>query len=210
MRSEQTAPVIPDGYEVHYRLAHHEMVPFVQQQLRSISNPFTAGYWLVNIILLLGIGWLIAYRPVTVSVAISKSSLGIVIFFLLIPLHELIHGLAYKMCGAKTVSYHAAPRKLMFYALADRHVIGYRKFMVVAFSPFVIITSVLCVFIFTLGGSWPWTVWTGLLMHTSGCAGDFALAAYFFDQRKRLPLTYDLKDEGITIFLRRTGKSMRM
>jgi hypothetical protein len=204
MRSEQTAPVIPDGYEVHYRLAHKEMVPFVQQQLRDIGNPFTAGYWLFNIILLLGIGWLIAYHPAPVPEALYKSSLGIALFFVLIPLHELIHGLAYKLCGAPTVSYHAAPRKLMFYALADRYMVGYWKFMVVAFSPFILITSTLCIFLFTLGGSWPWLVWAGLLMHTSGCAGDFALAAYFFRQRMRSPLTYDLKDEGITIFLRRT------
>lgn len=198
-------PTIPTGYEVHHTLSHEQMLPFVQQYLRKFSNPVIRIYWLFNLIVLLMLGYLFLFFPTTIDKGLTNIGLGICSFFLLIPLHEWIHGIAYKISGAPKVSYHAVLRKLIFYALADRFVIGYRSFLFVAFSPFIIITTLLTILLFSTETlAIAWVCWAGLLIHTSGCAGDFALAAYFYEERNRAPLTYDLQEEGITVFLRKS------
>lgn len=207
MRSElNLSEPIPRGYEEHLRLTHREMVTFVQAQLKQLRNPLILFYWLINVLILVALLPFAYYFPVTFGLAISRIGLGFAAFVILIPVHELIHGLAYRICGAKKVSYHALPRKLMFYALADRFVVGYRCFIGLAFAPFVCITAGILVLLVILPADWSWFCWGLLFIHTSGCAGDFALAAYFYENRKRSPLTYDLKDEGLTIFLLRSQK----
>lgn len=208
MRSElKLSQTIPEHYEEDFRLGHQEMIGFVQMELRKLKTPLIFVFWLLNILILLGLTGLLLYFPVSLSEAVRNTSLGIAFFFVLIPLHELIHGIIYKICGARHVSYHANPRKLVFYALADRFVVCYPRFMLIAFGPFIVITTGLLFLIFQGGAFWAWFGWGALLMHTSGCAGDFALASYFFVNRRRQPLTYDIKDEAITVFLlRNTAK----
>jgi hypothetical protein len=198
-----TKPEIPPGYEVHHHLEHRELIPFVQIYLRKSGNLPVLIYWISNLLILAaGIFYLIT-APAPFIASVLKFSGGIAFFLLLIPLHELLHGLAYRLCGAPAVSYHAAIKKFMFYALADRFVIGRRSFLFVAFTPFVVINSMLILAIFFTQGGWFWFWWAALLMHTSGCAGDFALAGYFWENRQREPLTFDLKDDEVTVFLRR-------
>ncbi|MGJ8868839.1 hypothetical protein, partial [Salmonella enterica] len=49
---------------------------------------------------------------------------GCALTFLLIPIHEGLHGIAYKMCGAPTVTFAANWKKLYFMAIADKFTIG--------------------------------------------------------------------------------------
>lgn len=201
-------PAIPPGYEVHHHLKHRELIPFVQTYLRKYGNLPVLSYWISNLLILIGGIISIVYTPAPFVASLLKFTAGLALFVVLIPLHELLHGLAYRLCGAPVVSYHAALKNFMFYALADRFVIGRKAFLFVAFTPFVVISLFLVAALFMAEGSWFWFWWAALLMHTSGCAGDFALAGYFWENRAREPLTFDLKDDEVTVFLRRVPPSI--
>ena len=70
----------------------------------------------------------------------------------LIPIHELIHGLFYKLDGAPAVQYKANFKKFIFYAMADQYVTTFYSFVILAIAPFVIINTLLLIGIITTAG----------------------------------------------------------
>ena len=97
-------------------------------------------------------------------------------FTLLIPIHELLHGLSLKIVGAPRVTYGANLKKFVFYAEADHFVLNRKKFNLVALAPLVVIkiVSLAGIIIFF---SHPAACFFVLLMclHSLFCAGDIGL-----------------------------------
>jgi hypothetical protein len=116
---------------------------------------------------------------------------GLAIAFLLVPLHEYIHVLAYRSQGAKQTSYDARIRKFYFMALADGFVASTKEFRVVAWAPFAVITALCIALLFVVPFNWCVTIAGILLAHTAMCSGDFALLAYLDFYRDREVVTYD-------------------
>lgn len=110
--------------------------------------------------------------------------------FVLLPIHELIHGLAFNYVGAPKVGYGYSLKGLMVYAYSHLFPTTMREVALVAIMPFVVITGGL-----VIGwGVWPdyKVVWAILLLiHTSACIGDFALVKYYRRNRYRTIYTYD-------------------
>ena len=102
------------GYELCDHFEHKEIVPFIQPYLKP-TNPVMIFYWAFNIVLLMAsiISWIML--PSGKEDAIVKFGIGAASFALLIPIHELIHGIGYKLAGAPKVSYKAHIKKLIFY-----------------------------------------------------------------------------------------------
>ena len=112
----------PEEYTLLRELAHQDLLSFVQSQLR-IKNSIRTVFYVLNIaiVVLVVIVVFLRFRNGQLQGAevLLQASLGFFLFFIiLLPLHEWIHGLAYRKVGAEKVSYVAQWRKLVFYALA--------------------------------------------------------------------------------------------
>ena len=105
--------------------------------------------------------------------------IGFSIAFLLVPLHEYIHVLAYKSQGAKNTSYHSNIKKFYFIALADKFVANKIEFRIVVLAPFISITMILLLLLTISSYNWSLTILGILLCQTAMSSGDFALLCYF-------------------------------
>jgi len=192
-----------NGYVLLESLNHKELIPFVQKYIR-IKTRFSAFYWIANIFfagLIAGLLYAhINYNTFNLSEGITHLSFGFTIAFLLIPMHEYIHVLAYRFRGATSTSYDANLKKFYFMAIADAFVADKNDFLVVAMAPSVVITSICILLLFFLSPLWSVTSAGVLLTHTAFSSGDFALMSYFDFHRKKEVVTYDDKSNGISYF----------
>lgn len=191
------------GYVLMDRLDHQEIIPFVREYLRKPTWS-AMGYTLVNV-LILGLSLVLIWLAIdagrfTIGELFTRIAYGMAIAFALIPVHELIHGLAYKGQGAPRTSYAMNLRKFYFLAVADRFVANRREFRIVALAPFVTVT-IIGLTVFALADLPLRLTVLGMLMtHTAFCSGDFGLLSYFEANRHREPVTYDDKASGLTFF----------
>jgi len=189
---------LPD-HRVDFVLNHSDIVPFVRSYFRK-RNPVMFGYWTFTIILVT----ILIFALFAVDGSIRQLDfffLGFAFFFLLIPVHEFIHGIGYRLAGAPKVSYRANWRKLVFYAVADRFFTSRVPFVLLASAPFVLINSMLILIIIAKADSpFSWMAGGALLMHTGGCAGDFAMISYLYEKWKFKPVVCDDVAKGQTWF----------
>lgn len=113
-----------------------------------------------------------------------------VVFLLLLPLHEALHGLVYRLCGATDVRYGILWRQAAAYATAHNFVADARQFTWIALTTFLIINGGLLLAAALLP-EWRPLLLGALFWHTTGTAGDFALLNYFRLHRDREIYTYD-------------------
>lgn len=191
------------GYEQLDELDHTDLIPFVQENLRR-RNLWSIFYWCTNIIGILGILYLF-WESTNVDDfgfwdGLKYGGLGVAASLLLIPTHEGIHALAYRIVGAKKTSFDANWRQFYFMAIADKFVANRREFQIVALAPFVLITLGFMLPSFVLSLPWRFGIWALVLTHASFCAGDFGLLSYFAFRRHWDLATYDDKANKISYF----------
>lgn len=179
-----------NGYILQAKLLHSDLTTFIKPYLKP-NNPVMIFYWGFNFILLAAIVVGMVLSEEKLSVMLDKFFLGFLLFFLLIPFHEWIHGIGYKLAGATSVSYKAEWKKMIFYAMADKFVAAKKPFVALAIAPFAVINIMLAIGVLIAPGVWMWLFAGGLFMHTTGCAGDFALMSYFYTFWDSDPVTYD-------------------
>ncbi|MEM6346898.1 MAG: DUF3267 domain-containing protein [Bacteroidota bacterium] len=191
------------GYEQLDELDHTELIPFVQENLAR-RNFWSLFYWTINVLGFLGIILLfwkaIAWEDMSFWSGLKYTAFGVSASLLLIPLHEAIHALAYKIVGAKKTSYDANWRQFYFMAIADKFVANRREFQVVALAPFVVISTALLTPAIFLSLPWQFGLGALVLTHASFCAGDFGLLSYFAFRRHYEVVTYDDKANKISFF----------
>ncbi len=135
---------------------------------------------------LLSLGW---------QLAMSVAGL----FLIVLPIHEGIHALFFKILGAEQVGFGYSKKGLMVYAYAQRFVMTLRENALVAAMPFVMITLLLGVcWVLVPGLKVLWII--TLLLHTLGCMGDFILILHAWKNRKEAMCTYDDLGEKRTYF----------
>jgi hypothetical protein len=129
------------------------------------------------------------------------SLLGFIIFpILMIPVHEFLHIIPFWLTGAKSIRVGADLKQYIFYVTAHRHVIKARQFRFVALVPFIIISIALIALILFLPELWKWSLSILLFVHTTMCAGDFAMLNFYFINRHRKIYTWDDADEKMAYF----------
>jgi hypothetical protein len=126
--------------------------------------------------------------------------IGFSISFLLVPLHEYIHVLAYKSLGAKNTSYDSNIKKFYFMALADKFVANKNEFRIVALAPFISITFISLLLLTISSYNWSLTILGILLCHTAMSSGDFALLCFFEFHSDKEVVTYDDVENKISYF----------
>lgn len=188
------------------KLDHKELVPFIRLYMKK-RNKFSIFYYLVNFMIFgfAGFYFVSGFHDPEYSFAdrFLYFSYGLAMSLLLMPLHEYIHGLAYKSQGAQNTSYDANLRKFYFMALADKFVANRKEFQIVALAPFVVISIILIVMIVLSNADWKIAFMACLLAHTSMCSGDFGLLSYFEYHKKQDLVTYDDVENKTSYFYSR-------
>ncbi|MBK9290983.1 MAG: DUF3267 domain-containing protein [Bacteroidetes bacterium] len=197
------------GYIKLDELGHKELVPFVQTYIKKTTK-YSVFYYISNIIIFGVVGYLFVQNynlpDYSFGERFAHFSYGLAIAFVLLPLHEYIHVLAYKSQGATKTSYDANLKKFYFMALADKFVANKKEFEVVALAPFVIITTILTIALFSVNANWTLTIASILLAHTAMCSGDFGLLSFFEFHKDKEPVTYDDVENKISYFYGRPNK----
>lgn len=123
---------------------------------------------------------------------------------LVIPPHELFHGLAYRMLGARNIQFGVDLEQFIVYVTANRFPITKRQLTFLAMTPFVLINLL----IITLTATWAsqFTLFSAslLLCHNIMCIGDFAIISYALSHKGEL-YTYDDTVNKRSYFFEREG-----
>jgi hypothetical protein len=184
-------------------MSHDEIVEFIKPWLKK-KNVYTRTY---NYTLMSGLFIISSYFSYTFFAgefqmkAVSDLFLGSALGFLVIPLHEWLHGIAYKMMGAPKVDYRANWKKLVFYAAADGYTAGYKEFRFVALLPFSVISILGLTVMVWSGFEWAVLMFGLILSHVACCGGDFGLLSYMYEHKDRGIVTLDDMAKKETLFM---------
>lgn len=99
-------------------------------------------------------------------------------FLIIIPVHELIHGFAFKLMGAQKLKFGANFHELVFYVTCDKFVLNKNMFIFLALAPFCIFTIFFACLLFSPSLVVQWIGAMLLFLHTSCCIGDITLISY--------------------------------
>jgi hypothetical protein len=123
-------------YELIAQLNHSQIKEFVINQLTQ-NGRIIKVYMIYQIVMIM-VGMFFFTRSIVLvfqnSAAQLYFSLAALVFCfsVLIIIHELLHGIALKLAGAKRVTYGGYLKKFIFYAEADQFVINHRQFAFIA------------------------------------------------------------------------------
>jgi len=193
-----------EGFVEIDKLDHLELVPFVRLYLNK-STPASRWYKFLNLAFLAVLVALIVFYTQRYNfwTAVQYTSYGMILAFLLIPIHEYIHVLAYRYVGAKETSYDAHLKKFYFMALANRFVANKREFQLVALAPFLTVTFLGIFTALLVNDAWTITPMATVLAHAGFCSGDFGLLSYFYYHKDKEIVTFDDTGERSSSFYAR-------
>ncbi|TFG88510.1 MAG: DUF3267 domain-containing protein [Candidatus Atribacteria bacterium] len=195
------------AYQLVHELGFQEMVPFVMTQIKK-RGFFSWFYFSVNlfmlaILLIFSVKGLIdqsfSWKRLVV-VALTGITAG---SFLIIPIHELLHGLAYRFLGARKIIFGADLTQLIFYVTVNRYPVSGNQVHILTLTPFIIInllTIAASAFLFP-GGLLFSTFF--LLSHNIMCIGDFAISGFIARTRGRI-YTFDEPERKMSYFYQKT------
>ena len=116
----------------------------------------------------------------------------IVLMVLYMVLHELVHGIAMKLCGTKRVKYGFTG----LYAFAgSEDYYDKKSYIFIALAPIVLWGTVLAAVNFFVPTEWVWIVYMIQLINISGAAGDLFAAVKF----SRMPKNILIQDSGVSM-----------
>jgi hypothetical protein len=197
------------GYTLARSLRHDNLVPFILNNL-FVKNPVTISFLLYNIISLCIFIFLFMaeWNRGTSWMAISwRCLVGLGLTLLLVVPHELLHGIAYKITGAPSVTFHANWKQYYFMASAHHFITHPVAFIFIATLPFFVISLVFLWAAFSFYGPWAPSLALIQLVHATMCAGDFGMLSYNFTHRSRKPAMIDDMTEGETYIYFRPERS---
>ncbi|MDF1576365.1 MAG: DUF3267 domain-containing protein [Bacteroidales bacterium] len=185
------------GYRKVMELDFSEMIPFVLSNIRK-RGVIPLLYMSINVAFLAFMVifaiWSFRDNQLSLGRIALQIFTGIVAgSFLVIPPHELLHGLAYRVLGARKIRFGMDLQQFIFYVTADRCPISRNELTLLALTPFVIINAV----ILAITVSWATNLtlfFTALLLsHNIMCIGDFAMITYAFSLKGEIYTFDDLK-----------------
>lgn len=192
------------NYRLVKTLKHDEVVYFVLEQIKLLKWPMLVFYGFLIFLLLLIAGFTfhnIATQYIGWGSYWLYMLFGIITGMLVvIPFHEALHGLAYRLAGAKRVKYGMDLKQMLFYASAPGFVAGRREFLVVAFFPFIFINLLFTTGIFIGQPCIKWASLVAVFVHSSLCIGDFAMINYMASFPGMELYTYDDKETNTSYF----------
>ncbi len=196
-----------ERFRLLLKLDQNEIVAFVLRYIKK-NNTATRLFYFLNILVIL-----LLIRDIVFSISQGEGSIGKILLYCLyglligmivvIPFHEGIHGLAYRLAGAKKIKFGADFTQMIFFVTADRFVVGKKRFFIVALSPFIIIGgSFITGYIFSAFYC-KWMFLVALICHSSMCMGDFAFMSFFQEHPEKELYTYDEPEHKLSFVYER-------
>ncbi len=195
-----------EHFELIAELGHSNIKEFVLEQIAEGGRLVFSFMIYQALMMILGIFFLtrsivLAFQAFSEPLLYAMAAI-VFCFSLLIPIHELLHGIALKLTGAPKIYYGAYFRKFIFYAEADRHVLNKKQFELVALAPFVTIKLLTLVgIVFWFHSPVLYFMITVMVAHSFFCAGDIGLLSIFY--RHRQVYTYDVRAEKRSYYFKR-------
>jgi hypothetical protein len=189
-------------------IPYTELIQFVFDYLKKKSL-LTFFFWLICLF------FLSAAIIMRIKIAgifpiariLFHSVIGFIILPLIcIPVHEFLHIIPYFLSGAKNIRVGMDLKQYLFYVSAHRYVAAPLQFRIVALTPFIVISSGLIILVILLPGLWKWSLSVFLFVHTTMCAGDFALLNLYFVNNDKKIYTWDDLDKKEAYFYEKLGE----
>ena len=133
----------------------------------------------------LATGGILDYNP-----GVQLGAALLLMFVVLLPVHEAIHMVVFKQLGAKNVGFGWSKKSFIVYAYAQKFVMTLQQNAYVAIMPFVVISLALAIG-WLVAPQWSFFWGCTLFLHTTGCVGDFILIRYYFKNKPNTLYTYD-------------------
>ena len=190
------------------KVNYMQFKPFILKSLRNKSTLLTI-YGIIQLITL------VIATVILISLIIQSVKTGTIIqtlkwyllsigcsFTLLIPVHELLHALAFWVLGKKDIGFGAQLKQFIFYAEANCQVLDKSEMTIVAFTPLIVIELLASIFITFIHTSPLFYFGLGIfLIHFLFCAGDIAIVAFF--HHKDGIYSYDDRMEKCSYFYKK-------
>jgi hypothetical protein len=190
------------GYEKVLTLNYGEIAPFVLSNLTRFSLPM-ALVWITAAVSICLSAWLwpgLKFPSDDPQLFRGLLTGLVVIPLLLVPLHEVLHLIPFRISGARNIRLGADLRQGIFYVTAHRFVAGRGLFALVAMTPFLSISSTILIAMTLSPPWWQWVLAMSLMVHTTMCAGDTALLGFMCSFKNREVYTWDDADKKEAYF----------
>lgn len=175
---------------------------FIGAQLkkRSFSINFYIAFLFTLTWILVSIFILRFSEHSSIELFFYQLGLGIIFGLFLIPFHEILHGLYLKFLGCFSIDFEWDFLKFRYSCFSNRFVMTKKEYHRFLLAPFTIITISL-LFLACVFSQFVVLFLSMLLMHSSICAGDYALVSFSSKLDKNyLFIYYDNKVKKI-VFL---------
>ena len=181
------------AYEKVLTLPYNNIAPFVIGSLKTLSLPMMLIWTVMTMSAAMTIVLWSGLRHTPGNAGILKGlAWGLLLIpLLLVPVHELLHLVPYRLAGARDIRIGADLPQGIIYVTAHRHVAGRTLYSLVALLPFFLITAGLAIMIFVCPPGWKWILSLSLFVHTTMCAGDAALTGFMRSFHRRKVFTWD-------------------
>ncbi len=174
-----TAPHLLPENQIIATVSHQEFKAFAKEQMAK-EGGYKKFFTIALLVTAFGFSASAGYATVLFFVEdvwfyLLQIGLGFLFSLsLLLIIHELLHGIAYKIVGAKKVYFGAVLSQFVFYAGSDQEEFNGRKFRLIAIFPFAVITGLGLLSLLLFPQYFFFTL-TALFFHTLFCSGDFAI-----------------------------------
>jgi putative zincin peptidase len=192
----------PKAYTLLTTLQHTAVAKFVAEYYQQRRTAWILAHYALQL------GVIVAWIAVGQMAGLSAESFILIAIasvigsIVLVPVHEAIHGLAYRLLGATDVRFALSLRKLYAYAIADRFVVDRSEFSFVALLPFVSISVIIVLAAIALEPYRAFLLGV-LFFHTSGTSGDWAIVNYLRLNVEHELYSYDDADKRESYFYAR-------
>jgi hypothetical protein len=192
------------GFQLLDKLSYDHVLDFAGEYFRK-SNLSIRFYLILVFIFFTGL-------PVSVYLGITIKNYhllsllqqflyGLLISFtVIIPMHEIIHGIVYFLLGARKIRFGIKLRQFAFYAVAEDFVTTRTAFYILALAPFIILSGLNLLGFFYIRGYAGYTYLSILFWHATMCAGDFALLSYYEVHKDKELYTFDDVKNRVSYF----------
>ena len=195
-------------YRLVDEFSFEDMIPFVFTHIKE-KGIMSTIYMAVNLLMLLLVvlivmveltGEIISWR-----ILIGQTLAGIASgSILVIPVHEMLHGLTYRILGARKIQFGIDIKQFIFFVTADRCPVSGVQLYFLALTPFAVINLATIVINSLIYPEMILFSAFFLLSHNLMCIGDFAVANYVWRKKGKL-YTYDEPEKKKSYFYERVN-----
>lgn len=187
-------------YRLLAALSHARMAEFLIEYFLRRGTWLTRLHHAMSVATLGAIVWVSVARGTGWLYGVKAFGLAFVaLFVIILPLHELLHAVAYRMTGARDVRWDYSVRMLAVWVIAHHFVEGTRAFVFVALLPFVVLNALLLAGAVVFEEATIFLLFV-LLWHLHGASGDWALLNFCWIHRGSEVWTYDDAERGESYF----------